>query len=163
MLELQAILVEKAMKIILSFIFTALITFTATARNPNIIYIQADDMGYGDLSCFGQKHFKTPNIDSLAAEGMIFTEHYSGSTVCAPSRCCLLTGKHTGHSFVRGNAEIQPEGQSSMPGSTFTMAHMLKKAGYTTGVFGKWGLGAPDSDSENMTISTGSFMRKEGA
>jgi arylsulfatase A len=78
---------------------------------PNIVYILADDLGYGDLSCYGQTHFETPNIDKLAKNGMKFTQHYSGSTVCAPSRSSLMTGQHTGHTFIRGNKEIQPEGQ----------------------------------------------------
>lgn len=86
-------------------------TANTTTRPPNIIYILADDLGYGDLSCYGQKKFSTPNIDRLAAEGMRFTQHYSGSTVCAPSRSALMTGQHTGHTFIRGNHEIKPEGQ----------------------------------------------------
>jgi len=113
---------------------------------PNIIYILADDLGYGDLSCYGQKNFSTPNIDQLAAEGMKFTNHYSGSTVCAPSRSALMTGLHTGHTPVRGNKEHQPEGQWPMPDATYTMAEMFKKAGYVTGAFGKWGLGYPGSE-----------------
>lgn len=72
-------------------------------ETPNIVYILADDLGYGDLGCYGQKHFETPNIDRMAAEGMRFTQHYSGSTVCAPSRCALMTGLHTGHTAVRDN------------------------------------------------------------
>ena len=117
------------------------------ARKPNIIYILADDMGYGDLSCYGQTKFKTPNIDRLASEGMKFTQHYSGSTVCAPTRCALMTGKHTGHTFVRGNREVRPVGQAPMPASTVTIAKLLKQAGYATGAFGKWGLGYPGSTS----------------
>ncbi len=115
---------------------------------PNIIYILADDLGYGDLSCFGQQKFATPNIDKLAEEGIIFTQHYSGSTVCAPSRSSLLTGMHTGHTPVRGNHEIKPEGQWPLPSETFTLAEMLKEAGYVTGAFGKWGLGFPGSEGE---------------
>ena len=80
-------------------------------RLPNIIYILADDLGYGDLSCLGQTHFETPHIDRLAREGMLFTQHYAGAPVCAPSRCALMTGKHTGHSVIRGNSEVIPEGQ----------------------------------------------------
>jgi arylsulfatase A-like enzyme len=117
---------------------------------PNIIYILADDLGYGDLSCYGQKKFQTPNIDRLAAEGMKFTQHYSGSTVCAPSRCSLMTGKHTGHAVVRGNKEVRPEGQAPMPEGVVTIPTLLKKAGYTSGMFGKWGLGAPGSVSDPM-------------
>lgn len=117
---------------------------------PNIIYIMADDLGYGDLSCYGQRRFETPNIDRLAAGGMRFTQHYAGSTVCAPSRCCLMTGKHTGHAFVRGNREVKPEGQWPIPAETTTVAALLRVAGYTTGMFGKWGLGAPGSAGDPM-------------
>lgn len=115
---------------------------------PNVIYILADDLGYGDLSCYGQTKFETPNIDALAKRGMRFTQHYSGSTVCAPSRCVLMTGLHSGHAVVRGNMEIKPEGQAPMPGDTFTVAHHFRAAGYQTGCFGKWGLGYPGSASE---------------
>ncbi len=115
---------------------------------PNIVYILLDDAGYGDLSCYGQQHFSTPNIDSLASEGMKFTDHYSGSTVCAPTRCSLMTGLHTGHTYVRGNREVQPEGQAAMPLDIVTIPRLLKKAGYITGAFGKWGLGAPGSPSD---------------
>ncbi|HAD61458.1 MAG TPA: arylsulfatase, partial [Planctomycetaceae bacterium] len=93
-------------------------------EHPNVIYILADDLGYGDLSCYGQTHFETPNIDALAKQGMKFTRHYSGSTVCAPSRCALMTGKHVGHAVVRGNSEFMPEGQQPMPADTETMAHV---------------------------------------
>ena len=115
---------------------------------PNIIYILADDLGYGDVSFNGQKKFATPNIDRLAAEGLVFTSHYSGSTVCAPSRSSLMTGLHTGHTYIRGNREHQPEGQEPLPASTYTVAKMLKSAGYVTGAFGKWGLGFPGSEGD---------------
>ncbi|NND35386.1 MAG: sulfatase-like hydrolase/transferase, partial [Saprospiraceae bacterium] len=95
----------------------------AQAQNidrPNIIYILADDLGYGDLSCYGQQKFTTPNIDRLAAEGMKFTDHYSGATVCAPSRCALMTGLHTGHTFIRGNKSWEPEGQWPMNEDAYT-------------------------------------------
>ena len=110
-----------------------------SAKLPNIIYILVDDLGYGDLSCYGQKVLKTPNIDRLAAEGMLFTQHYAGSTVCGPSRASLLTGKHTGHTSVRGN---QPPGQLLAP-EEVTIAEALKAAGYRTGIVGKWGVGHP--------------------
>lgn len=127
---------------------TAATSGTASqASLPNVVFILADDLGYGDVGCFGQKLIKTPSIDRLAAEGMRFTQAYAGSTVCAPSRCTLMTGKHTGHCVIRGNREIPPEGQTPMPAETFTVAHLMKKAGYTTGIIGKWGLGKPDSDS----------------
>jgi len=114
-------------------------------RPPNIIFIIADDLGYGDIGCYGQKFIKTPNIDKLASEGIRFTQHYSGSPVCAPSRCVLLTGKHSGHAFIRDNKEAKPEGQYPIPENTITIAKLLKKLGYATGAVGKWGLGAPDS------------------
>lgn len=115
---------------------------------PNIIYILADDLGYGDLSFTGQMHFQTNNIDQLADEGMFFTQHYSGSTVCAPSRSTLMTGKHTGHTFIRGNRAIKPEGQYPLDSSVITVAELLKGKGYVTGAFGKWGLGFPGSEGD---------------
>lgn len=118
------------------------------AIKPNIIYILADDLGYGDLSCLGQEKFKTPNIDALKEKGMFFAQHYSGSTVCAPSRSALLTGQHTGHTFVRGNKEIMPEGQEPIPASVVLLPEMLKPAGYVSGAFGKWGLGYPGSEGD---------------
>ncbi len=121
---------------------------TSKNAKPNIVYILADDLGYGDLSCYGQTHFETPNIDKMAAEGMMFTQHYAGCSVCAPSRSSLMTGQTTGHTPIRGNKEVQPEGQWPIPDSTFTMAEMLKKAGYATGGFGKWGLGYPGSEGD---------------
>jgi len=107
----------------------------STGSKPNIIFILADDLGYGDLGCYGQDEIKTPNLDRMAAEGMRFTDHYAGSTVCAPSRCALMTGLHTGHCLVRGNGRVplRPE--------DVTVAELLKQAGYNTGVIGKWGLG----------------------
>ena len=119
-------------------------------EKPNVIYILADDLGYGDLSIYGQRNFTTPNIDKLASEGMLFTQHYSGSTVCAPSRSALLTGMHTGHTVVRGNKEVYPEGQHPIPDETHTMAETFKKAGYATGIFGKWGLGYPGSSGDPL-------------
>lgn len=124
----------------------------APAAKPNVIFILADDLGYGDLGCFGQQHITTPHIDKLAAEGMRFTNAYAGATVCAPSRCTLLTGLHNGHASVRGNREIQPEGQMPMPADTFTVAHLMKQAGYTTGIVGKWGLGYPGSESTPLKM-----------
>ncbi len=125
---------------------------------PNIIYILADDLGYGDIGVYGQKKFPTPNIDKLAKQGMLFTQHYSGSTVCAPSRSALMTGMHTGHTVVRGNKEIKPEGQFPIPDSTFTMAEALKAQGYSTGAFGKWGLGFPGSEGDPIKQGFDSFF-----
>jgi len=120
-------------------------------KKPNIVYILADDLGYAEVGCYGQKKIKTPNIDQLTAEGMRFTQHYSGNPVCAPSRCALMTGLHTGHTQVRGNKQMGGKegwvlgstigGQWPIKADTVTIAKILKKAGYTTGAFGKWGLG----------------------
>lgn len=107
----------------------------------------ADDLGYGDPGCFGQKLIRTPNIDRLAAEGTRFTRAYVGAAVCAPSRCIVLTGKHSGHASIRGNREIQPEGRRPMPADTFTVAEFMKRAGYATALIGKWDLGQPGSTS----------------
>lgn len=114
---------------------------------PNIIYILADDLGYGDLGCYGQKLIKTPHIDRMAQEGMLFTQHYAGCTVSAPSRGALMTGLHTGHAHIRGNKEIAPEGQEPLTKDVLTLGRMLQAAGYATGLFGKWGLGYPGSES----------------
>jgi arylsulfatase A len=118
---------------------------------PNIVYIIADDLGYAEVGCYGQKKIKTPNIDKLAAQGMRFTQHYSGNPVCAPSRCVLMTGKHSGHSQVRANKQVGGKegwelgstigGQWPLEAGTVTVAKILREAGYTTGAFGKWGLG----------------------
>jgi arylsulfatase len=126
---------------------------------PNIIYILADDLGDGELGCYGQKLIETPNIDKLAENGIMFTQHYSGSPVCAPSRCVLMTGKHTGHAYIRGNDEWGErgptwdylemfrdstlEGQRPIPEGTTTIGRLLQQTGYKTGIIGKWGLGAP--------------------
>ena len=115
---------------------------------PNIVYILADDLGYGDLSCYGQQKFLTPNIDRLAKEGMIFTQHYAGCTVSAPSRSCLMTGMHTGHTPIRGNKGFGTEGEWPLPAGSITMAEMLQQKGYVTGAFGKWGLGSPGSEGD---------------
>jgi arylsulfatase A-like enzyme len=114
-------------------------TATVQKKRPNIIFILADDLGYGDLGCYGQETIKTPNLDQMAVEGMRFTDHYAGSTVCAPSRCALMTGLHTGHCWIRGNAllPLRPE--------DVTVAELLKKAAYQTGIIGKWGLGEAGS------------------
>lgn len=124
------------------------ITEKETTRKPNIIYIMADDLGYGDLSFTGQEKFETPNIDKLARDGMFFAHHYSGSTVCSPARSSVMTGTHSGHTFIRGNMEVYPEGQSPLESAAVTIVELLKKEGYVTGAFGKWGLGYPGSEGD---------------
>jgi arylsulfatase A len=131
---------------------------SSAAAKPNIVFVLADDLGHGDLGCYGQTKIRTPHIDRLAGEGMRFTQHYSGSPVCAPSRCVLLTGKHTGHAYIRDNDEMRErgdvwndpklEGQRPLPAGTVTVASVLKGAGYVTAGIGKWGLGGPGSSGE---------------
>jgi len=117
------------------------------AKRPNIVYILADDLGYGDLGCYGQQQIQTPHLDRMAAQGIRFTQHYAGSTVCAPSRCVLMTGRHVGHAQVRGNREVILMGQWPMSADTKTVAHLMKAAGYRTALIGKWGLGGPGTVS----------------
>lgn len=131
---------------------------SAARGKPNIVYIMADDLGYADVGCYGQKKIRTPNIDKLAAEGMKFTQHYSGNPVCAPSRCTLMTGLHTGHSQIRDNKQVGGQegwqlgstigGQWPLEEGTVTVAKILKDAGYATGAFGKWGLGRVGTTGE---------------
>ena len=121
-----------------------------SVEKPNIIFILADDLGYKELGAYGQKLIKTPHLDKLAHEGTRFTRHYSGSPVCAPSRCVLLTGKHPGHATIRNNGEVKPEGQRPIMAGEATIASLLKQRGYATGAFGKWGLGHPGSVGEPL-------------
>lgn len=111
------------------------------AARPNIIFILADDLGYGDLGSYGQKLIQTPQLDRMAAEGMRFTQFYAGSTVCAPSRSVLMTGRHLGYTTVRGNAGALGAAAQTLAKDEMTVAHVLKRAGYATGLIGKWGLG----------------------
>lgn len=149
------------MKWLLGAVFTLgsmLALLAQPAGKPNIIYIYADDLGYGELGCYGQQHIKTPNIDALATEGMRFTRHYAAAPVCAPSRAALMTGYHTGNAYIRGNYELggfedeKEGGQMPLPQGTFTLGHLLRQYGYVTGLFGKWGLG--------MHYSTGSPLKQ---
>ena len=151
-------------KITIYSIFLFLLSCTSPLKEvkPNIIYFLADDLGYGEIGVLGQQKIKTPNIDALAKSGMLFKQHYSGAPVCAPARYSFLTGKHMGHSYIRGNDEWAErgdvwnyskafkdpnlEGQRPIPSNTITLGKQLQKAGYTTGVFGKWGLGAPNTE-----------------
>ena len=113
----------------------------AASEQPNVIYIMADDMGYADLGCYGQEKIQTPRIDALAAKGLRFTQHYAGTSVCAPTRCSLMTGLHTGHTFIRANCQGYPDGQTTIPEGTETIGRMMQRAGYRTACIGKGGLG----------------------
>lgn len=125
-----------------------------TPSRPNIVFVLADDLGYGELGCYGQTKIRTPHLDRLAREGLRFTQHYSGAPVCAPSRCVLMTGKHTGHAQIRGNLQARDaagnptEGQTPITSDALTLAEVLKGAGYVTGAMGKWGLGPVNSSGD---------------
>ena len=123
------------------------------ATQPNVIYILADDLGLGDLSCYGQKKFETPNIDRLAREGMRFTNHYSGNTVCSPSRAVLMTGEHSGRSYLRANVDEARHG--ALPEEMVVLPEVFKAAGYRTGAFGKWGLGVTSAAGAQNPLSHG--------
>lgn len=125
---------------------------------PNVIYILADDLGIGDIAPYGQTLIKTPNLQRMANEGMRFTQSYAGTSVSAPSRASLMTGQHTGHTYIRGNMRMDPEGQVAMPEGTFTIAKLFHEAGYATGGFGKWGLGYPGSESDPMKVGFDEFF-----
>ena len=116
--------------------------------HPNIILVFADDLGYGDVGCFGQQVIKTPHLDKMASEGVKLNRFYSAFPVCAPSRCSLMTGKHAGESYIRHNMNVLPMGQMPLRDNDFTIAEMLKQQGYTTAAFGKWSLGAPGNSGD---------------
>lgn len=126
-------------------------------RQPNVVFILADDLGWGDLGCYGQTRFETPNIDELARNGMLFTQCYSGTTVSAPSRSCLLTGTHSGHTYIRGNKRVPPEGQFPLPENSQTIFKDFRAADYSTGAFGKWGLGPIGSTGDPFVQGVDQF------
>ncbi len=134
------------------------ISSSHAGEKPNIVLIVADDLGYRELGCFGQKLIKTPNLDRLATQGMRLTQHYSGNAVCAPSRCVLMTAKHPGHAYIRSNKGTPPEGQEPIPASERTLAELLKAQGYKTGAFGKWGLGGPGSVGDPLKQGVDRFF-----
>jgi arylsulfatase A-like enzyme len=130
----------------------------ATPARPNIIFILSDDIAQGDIGAYGQRLIQTPNLDRMAREGMRTTQAYCGTTVCAPSRASLLTGRHMGHSPIRANREIRPEGQMPLPAGMLTVAHLLKRAGYTTACVGKWGLGMFDTTGSPLKAGFDRFF-----
>ena len=137
-----------------SLFFCFLFSLLSVAEQPNIVLIMADDLGWKELGCYGQEKIRTPYIDKLAREGMKFTQYYAGSAVCAPSRCNLLTGRHGGRAFIRNNFEVKGDnpdrylGQYPIPSDIPTIAKTLKAAGYSTGCFGKWGLGGQGTSGD---------------
>lgn len=153
-MKLQQTILLSATTLALATACSSTRSMQKNAIRPNIVFILADDMGYGDLGCFGQKTIRTPEIDALAQEGLVCTQSYAGTTVSAPSRACLLTGLNSGHAPIRGNFEVYPEGQMPLPKDTPTIFKMFKDNGYATGVFGKWGLGAPQTEGapENQYV-----------
>jgi len=127
-------------------------------RKPNVVLIMADDLGYSELGSYGQEKIRTPFLDKLASQGLRFTDAYAGNAVCAPSRCVLMTGKHPGHAFIRANHGVRPIGQAPLPKSEITIAEILKKNGYVTGVFGKWGLGHHGNEGDPLNKGFGRFF-----
>lgn len=137
----------------------------SSSVRPNVIFILADDLGYGEVGCYGQKKIRTPHLDRLAREGMRFTQHYAGAPVCAPSRCVLMTGRHLSRAWIRGNKPKRPEGQWPIPDGAVTVAEVMKKAGYVTGAIGKWGLGpvasSGDPNSQGFDLFYGYNCQRE--
>ena len=139
---------KKKILIILFLLPCCTVTVLSQNKKPNIVLILADDLGYGDVGFNGQNLIKAPNLDRLANDGITLKQFYAGTAVCAPSRSSLMTGKHTGHTFIRGNLGIEPEGQYPIPDTIVTLAEVLKKSGYKTGAYGKWGLGPVGSQGD---------------
>jgi arylsulfatase A-like enzyme len=136
----------------LLLLFLTEVTFAGETRKPNIVFILSDDLAMGDVGAYGQKLIQTPHLDQLGREGTRYLQAYTGTSVCAPARTSLMTGLHMGHSPVRANREIQPEGQMPLPEKTVTVAQLLKTQGYSTAAIGKWGMG--------MFDTTGSPLKK---
>lgn len=142
----------------LTLLVCATVCIAAPAGKPNIVFVLSDDLAQGDLGCYGQKLIRTPNLDRMAAEGTRFTQAYSGTSVCAPSRASLMTGLHMGHCPIRANREINPEGQMPLPEGTFTVATLLKEAGYATACIGKWGMGMFDTTGSPLKVGFDHFF-----
>jgi arylsulfatase A len=141
---------------------------TQVTKQPNVVFILADDPGYANVGCYGQKKIRTPRIDKLAAEGMRFTQSYSGSPVCAPSRCSLITGYYTGHARIRDNKQIRGDegwklgstvgGQWPLAEGTCTVGRLFLRAGYVTGAFGNWGLGRVGASGDSQKQGFDHFL-----
>ncbi|MGL6074704.1 MAG: arylsulfatase [Fimbriiglobus sp.] len=146
------------MKHLLSLAFLFWLGIVNAAEKPNVIFILSDDLAQGDLGCYGQKLIKTPNLDTMATQGTRFTQAYCGTSVCAPSRTSLMIGQHTGHSPIRANREIIPEGQKPLPAGTYTVAKMFQDNGYATACIGKWGMGMFDTTGSPLKLGFDHFF-----
>jgi arylsulfatase A len=131
---------------------------TEPAPKPNVIFVLSDDLAQGDVGCYGQKLIKTPTLDAMAKEGVRFTQAYCGTSVCAPSRTSLMIGRHMGHSPIRANREIQPEGQKPLPAGTFTVGKLFQDNGYATACVGKWGMGMFDTPGSPLKVGFDHFF-----
>lgn len=148
------------------FVTAVAVVFAATggataaepAQKPNVIFVLSDDLAQGDVGCYGQKLIRTPHLDAMAKEGTRFTQAYCGTSVCAPSRTSLMIGQHTGHSPIRANREVQPEGQKPLPPGTYTVAKLLKDNGYATACVGKWGMGMFDTPGSPLKLGFDHFF-----
>lgn len=148
------------------FVIAVTVMFAATVgataaeppATPNVVFVLSDDLAQGDVGCYGQKLIKTPHLDAMATEGTRFTQAYCGTSVCAPSRTSLMIGQHTGHSPIRANREVQPEGQKSLPAGTYTIAKFLKDNGYATACVGKWGMGMFDTPGSPLKVGFDHFF-----
>jgi arylsulfatase A-like enzyme len=149
---------EFAIAVAVVFAATGIATAAEAPAKPNVIFVLSDDLAQGDLGCYGQKLIKTPHLDAMAKEGTRFTQAYCGTSVCAPSRTSLMIGQHTGHSPIRANREIQPEGQKPLPASTYTVAKLLKDNGYTTACVGKWGMGMFNTPGSPLKVGFDHFF-----
>lgn len=148
------------------FVIAVAVVFTATESataaepppKPNVVFVLSDDLAQGDVGCYGQNLIKTPHLDAMAKEGTRFTQAYCGTSVCAPSRTSLMIGKHMGHSPIRANREVQPEGQKPLPAGTYTVAQLFKDNGYATACVGKWGMGMFDTTGSPLKVGFDHFF-----
>lgn len=144
--------------LVLAAALAACPAFADPPERPNVVFVLSDDLAQGDVGCYGQKLIKTPHLDRMAEEGTRFTQAYCGTSVCAPSRTSLMIGRHTGHSPIRANREVQPEGQKPLPAGTYTVAKLLQDHGYATACVGKWGMGMFDTPGSPLKVGFDHFF-----
>ncbi len=158
-------ILRTAIVLLLLTIFTNQALAADPASKPNIVLVFVDDLGWRDVGCYGQTKIRTPSVDRIAAEGIKLTQAYSGNAVCAPSRCCLMTGKHPGHAYVRDNRQWNPKqkwsGQTPLPEDTITIPRLFQQAGYATGTMGKWGLGSHENSGDPKKLGIDYFFGYE--